>query len=330
MDALLSPIQDDLGVEDSPWSAWSPWERAHNWFDAGGLPLSGVWQSFRTKTHTHRFRVTEQTQKCIAMCPPGYGPANGGCAGPPQVFTDSSGHTYTNTTHASKVHYAHTESAPPRIVETRWIETEWRFTFGSELNPALLASVQHAPQKRGGQPLANLIHGDQLALGDALRDRDVRINGKKHDPSTPLLLSELPLGDNFLDLDLGEGDEGAWLQLHFGVSPPIELLPEEPIVEVRPIEERNGDDITFRISNRSLSEHAVRLDATDAPLGWIAMLLGDRVRTLDAGGEDKVVLRVEQMNPTTGESELLPFSICATLLDGANLKRTAVVYLRPV
>jgi len=246
MDALLSPILADLGIETSPWSAWSRWERAHL-FDRGGLPLSGVWQSFRTMTHTHRSHVTDRTQKCTPVCPPGYRSDNGGCSGPPQVLVDRDGHTFVNATHASKTHYIEIVAAPPRTVETRWTETEWRFTFGSELNPALLAAVQNAPHKRGGQTIADLTHGDQLVLGEAMQTWDVRVNGGQHDPSKVLVSSDLPLGDNFLELAGGEGEEKARLQLHFGVISRVEVLPQEPIVEIHTTEEGNGDDITFRI-----------------------------------------------------------------------------------
>jgi hypothetical protein len=329
VDAILSPISEDLGTEESPWSAWSFWESAKNWFDAGGLPLAGVWQSSRTKTHIHRDRVTEVSQTCVAVCPAGYSPSNGGCVGAVQHWTDSNGITYVSQSHASKTHVVDTRFAPPRIVENRWTETEWRFKFGSELNPGLVTAVENAPRERSGQALADITHGDQLHLGDGLEGWTVWINGEKHDPAQPLRSEHLALGDNYLELVKGTGEHAPRLQLHFGVAAPIELLPEAPVVEVQPTDERNGADIKLSLSNRSASEHAIRLDAVDSPLGWIGMLLGDRVRVLEAGASETVTLRVERLNPAASAEEWLPFGVCVRLLDGSKLERTAVVYVRP-
>ncbi len=332
MDAELS-VSEDLGTKALPWSTWSHWERAHNWFNADGLPIAGVWQSYRMREYTHRSQVTRTLQTCTAMCPPGYEPDNGSCAGAPQVFVNQG--PYGPTTgytvpRASKIHYVVTEDLPPIVFSThQWVETQWRFAFGDEFYPGLYESVQRAPHHIAALALPDMNRGDQLVLGNRAKAWRVRLNQNQHDPTKTVRSSDLPLGTNFLEFAIGQGSE-VRLQLHFSVVPPVDLLVHRPIIECRPTDERNGDDITLMLRNRSSSQHAVRLESTSSPTGWMGLLLGDRIRVLEPGAEEPVVLRIERMNASAAATEFLPFSVRLTLLGGVRLERTAQVYVRPL
>jgi hypothetical protein len=174
--------------------------------------------------------------------------------------------------------------------------------------------------------MAELVQGDQLVLGEETRTWDLHLNADELDPSQPVLIGELPLGGHILELSTPDDAETMRLQLHFGVVPPIDLLPAKPLVSCQLSEERNGDDVPFGLRNQSASEHTVRLDAQGPP-GWMAMLQGDRIRSLSPGAEDVVMLRIERMNPLATETDPLPFNVTATPLNGTDPPRTATVYV---
>jgi hypothetical protein len=326
-------IVDDLGIVASPWTGWSPWERAHDWFNADGLPITGVWRSYRTRGYTDHWQVTHRSQRCGPVCPPGYAPDNGSCAGAAEahVIDGAYGPTVSTTVpHVSATHFVEVQDSVEDIVNrVSWEDTQWRFIFGEDFYPGLSHALSRSGHKRASLALPDMIHSDLIVLGTGMKGVRARLNHREPDDTLAAIrCGSLPPGVNFLNLVSGEGDEAIDLQLQFSVVAPIELLVEQPVVAFRPTNERNGHDVVLRIRNRSLSQHAVRLQCSSAPPGWMGLLLGEPVRVVEPGRENEVVLRVERINGSARVEEHLPFTVCMTSLDSAGTEVAAVVYVK--
>jgi hypothetical protein len=318
MDADLGWIRDDLGVEAMPPTVGS-WQRgiAFN-ADMQEIPY---WYRTTYRRFIHRYRFTHVFQTCSRACPWPYTDQGGNCA---KWNIERNDWEYTD-----HYHRVSTRHDPPEVDEWSWTEESSEYRFDPPWFHKFVAATEY--KFPGILGLPGLTKGDVLRLGSGAKNFDVSLNGEPRSPTRAISSARLPIGLNLLELEVAGGPhKGRLVQLPFSVVPSVELVPIDPVVDIRFSQRRNGGDVAFRLKNLSHGEKAVRLETASAPQGWMALVLGDPVRVLKAGKQERVKLRVEQMNPSGEEADVLPFSVRLQDLGGTKFESSVTGYVRPI
>ena len=126
------------------------------------------------------------------------------------------------------------------------------------------------------------VQGDRLVFGHNRELLSLAVNGIPQKPTQPIKAADFPPGACAIDLTAEVDGEIRHFEVKTMIYPPVELTPEEPIVDAR----SDQKDITLSIPVKSQTdfEQAVELEIRSMPQGRRATIAGDSIKVLRPNG----------------------------------------------